>query len=100
MESMFASSNAASELQKKKKKVKKVPAEKKANTEKLDLSLNIEMADTNIDTEEEGMIVLPDLNAGITVNEEVKKKKQIDPSQIRTTKKTNFVMQGIQRVGS
>ncbi|MFB1009661.1 MAG: translation initiation factor IF-2, partial [Sulfurospirillum sp.] len=35
----------------------------------------------------------------ITVNEEAKKKKQIDPSQIRTTKKTNFVMQGIQRVG-
>ena len=99
IESMFASSNAASELQKKKKKVKKVPAEKKANAEKLDLSLNIEMADTNIDTEEEDMIVLPDLNVGITVNEDVKKKKQIDPSQIRTTKKTNFVMQGIQRVG-
>jgi len=99
IESMFSSSNAASELQKKKKKVKKVPAEKKANAEKLDLTLNIEMADTNIDTEEEDMIVLPDLNVGITINEEAKKKKQIDPSQIRTTKKTNFVMQGIQRVG-
>jgi translation initiation factor IF-2 len=99
MESMFASSNNASELQKKKKKLKKVPAEKKTTTEKLDIALNIEMADTNIDTEEDGMIVLPDLNVGITVNEEAKKKKQIDPSQIRTTKKTNFVMQGIQRVG-
>jgi len=100
MESMFASTtNNSAELQKKKKKLKKVPAEKKANTEKLDIALNIEMADTNIDTEEEDMIVLPDLNVGITVNEEVKKKKQIDPSQIRTTKKTNFVMQGIQRVG-
>ncbi len=99
MESMFASSNNAAELQKKKKKLKKVPAEKKANAEKLDIALNIEMADTNIDTEEEDMIVLPDLNVGITVNEEAKKKKQIDPSQIRTTKKTNFVMQGIQRVG-
>jgi translation initiation factor IF-2 len=99
IESMFAASNAASELQKKKKKVKKIPAEKKANTEKLDLTLNIEMADTNIDTDEEEMIVLPDLNVGITINEEAKKKKQIDPSQIRTTKKTNFVMQGIQRVG-
>jgi len=99
MESMFAASNSASELQKKKKKLKKVPAEKKTTTEKLDIALNIEMADTNIDTEEEDMIVLPDLNVGITVNEEAKKKKQIDPSQIRTTKKTNFVMQGIQRVG-
>ncbi|WP_263832205.1 translation initiation factor IF-2 [Sulfurospirillum oryzae] len=99
IESMFSSSNSASELQKKKKKLKKVPAEKKTNTEKLDIALNIEMADTNIDTEEDGMIVLPDLNVGITVNEEAKKKKQIDPSQIRTTKKTNFVMQGIQRVG-
>ena len=100
MESMFASTtNNSAELQKKKKKLKKVPAEKKANTEKLDIALNIEMADTNIDTEEEDMIVLPDLNVGITVNEEAKKKKQIDPSQIRTTKKTNFVMQGIQRVG-
>jgi len=99
IESMFSSSNAASELQKKKKKLKKVPAEKKANTEKLDIALNIEMADTNIDTDEEEMIVLPDLNVGITINEEAKKKKQIDPSQIRTTKKTNFVMQGIQRVG-
>ncbi|WNY97864.1 Translation initiation factor IF-2 [Sulfurospirillum sp. 'SP'] len=100
MESMFASTtNNSAELQKKKKKLKKVPAEKKANAEKLDIALNIEMADTNIDTEEEDMIVLPDLNVGITVNEEAKKKKQIDPSQIRTTKKTNFVMQGIQRVG-
>ena len=99
MESMFSASNSASELQKKKKKLKKLPAEKKTTTEKLDIALNIEMADTNIDTEEDGMIVLPDLNVGITVTEEAKKKKQIDPSQIRTTKKTNFVMQGIQRVG-
>ncbi|MBP6497038.1 MAG: translation initiation factor IF-2 [Campylobacteraceae bacterium] len=99
MESIFASTNSASEAQKKKKKIKKVPAEKKSNAEKLDISLNIEMADTNIDVEDDGMIVLPDLNMGIMVNEEVKKKKQIDPTQIRTTKKTNFVMQGIQREG-
>ncbi|AHJ11609.1 translation initiation factor IF-2 [Sulfurospirillum multivorans] len=99
MESMFATSNSASELQKKKKKLKKIPAEKKSTTEKLDIALNIEMGDNRIDTEEEDMIVLPDLNVGLLVNEEAKKKKQIDPSQIRTTKKTNFVMQGIQRVG-
>ncbi|MBN1840287.1 MAG: translation initiation factor IF-2 [Campylobacterales bacterium] len=98
MESMF--SNALNnDLQKKKKKVKKLPAEKKTNAEKLDIALNIEMTNTHIDSDEEDMIVLPDLNEGLKVTEEVKKKKQIDPSQIRTTKKTNFVMQGIQRVG-
>lgn len=99
IEAMFASGSLQSEMQKKKKKVKKGPAEKKTNAEKLDLSINIEMADTNIDAEEEEMIVLPDLNMGINIQEEVKKKKQIDPSQIRTTKKTNFVMQSIQREG-
>ncbi len=99
IEAMFASGTSQSEMQKKKKKIKKGPAEKKTNAEKLDLSINIEMADTNIDAEEEEMIVLPDLNMGMNIQEEVKKKKQIDPSQIRTTKKTNFVMQGIQREG-
>ncbi|NCB54579.1 MAG: translation initiation factor IF-2 [Epsilonproteobacteria bacterium] len=99
IEAMFASGSLQSEMQKKKKKVKKGPAEKKTNAEKLDLSINIEMADTNIDAEDEEMIVLPDLNMGINIQEEVKKKKQIDPSQIRTTKKTNFVMQSIQREG-
>lgn len=99
IEAMFASGSLQSEMQKKKKKVKKGPAEKKTNAEKLDLSINIEMADTNIDAEEEELIVLPDLNMGINIQEEVKKKKQIDPSQIRTTKKTNFVMQSIQREG-
>lgn len=90
IEAMFASGSLQSEMQKKKKKVKKGPAEKKTNAEKLDLSINIEMADTNIDAEEEEMIVLPDLNMGINIQEEVKKKKQIDPSQIRTTKKNQF----------
>ncbi|WP_442764442.1 translation initiation factor IF-2 [Sulfurospirillum cavolei] len=99
IEAMFASGSLQSEMQKKKKKVKKGPAEKKTNAEKLDLSINIEMADTNIDAEDEELIVLPDLNMGINIQEEVKKKKQIDPSQIRTTKKTNFVMQSIQREG-
>lgn len=98
MEAMFANA-ALNEPLKKKKKPKKGPAEKKTGAEKLDLSINIEMADISIDTEEEGMIVLPDLNIGLSLNEEAKKKKQIDPSQIRTTKKTNFVMQGIQREG-
>ena len=99
MESMFASTPSNSDLLKKKKKVKKVPAEKKSGAEKLDIAINLEMSDTALDHEEEEMIVLPDLNVGLMINEEAKKKKQIDPTQIRTTKKTNFVMQSIQRVG-
>ncbi len=101
MEAMFAEGGIGSQSDafKKKKKPKKGPAEKKTGAEKLDLSINIEMADTSIDNEEDDLIVLPDLNIGLSLNEEAKKKKQIDPSQIRTTKKTNFVMQGIQREG-
>jgi len=100
IEAMFTSALSTNELQKKKKKIKKLLAEKKSNTEKLDIALNIEMTDTNIDAEDEEMIVLPDLNISMTLNDDAnKKKKQIDPNQIRTTKKTNFVMQGIQRVG-
>ena len=100
MEAMFAEGNLGNnDAFKKKKKPRKGPAEKKVGTEKLDLSINVEMADINIDSEEEDLIVLPDLSIGLSLNEEAKKKKQIDPSQIRTTKKTNFVMQGIQREG-
>jgi len=99
IEAMFANAALNDALKNKKKKPKKGPAEKKTGAEKLDLSINIEMGDISLDTEEDGMIVLPDLNMGLMINDEAKKKKQIDPSQIRTTKKTNFVMQGIQRVG-
>jgi len=99
IEAMFANAALNDALKNKKKKPKKGPAEKKTGAEKLDLSINIEMGDISLDAEEDGMIVLPDLNMGLMISDEAKKKKQIDPSQIRTTKKTNFVMQGIQRVG-
>jgi len=99
IEAMFASAALNDALKNKKKKPKKGPAEKKTGAEKIDLSMNIEMGDISLDTEDDGMIVLPDLSMGMIINDEAKKKKQIDPSQIRTTKKTNFVMQGIQRVG-
>ncbi len=99
IEAMFASAALNDALKNKKKKPKKGPAEKKTGAEKIDLSMNIEMGDISLDTEDDGMIVLPDLGMGMIINDEAKKKKQIDPSQIRTTKKTNFVMQGIQRVG-
>ncbi|MDD3342166.1 MAG: translation initiation factor IF-2 [Sulfurospirillaceae bacterium] len=95
IESVFTSQ---AEMAKKKKKIKKAPAEKKHSAEKLDLGINIEMADISIDSDDEDVIVLPDLNMGLAIAED-RKKKQIDPSQIRTTKKTNFVMQGIQRQG-
>jgi len=100
IEAMFANAALNDALKNKKKKPKKGPAEKKTGAEKLDLSINIEMADISIDADDDDMIILPDLNMGLMIiNDEAKKKKQIDPSQIRTTKKTNFVMQGIQRVG-
>ena len=99
IEAMFANAALNDALKNKKKKPKKGPAEKKTGAEKLDLSINIEMGDISLDAEEDDMIVLPDLGMGMIINDEAKKKKQIDPSQIRTTKKTNFVMQGIQRVG-
>jgi len=99
IEAMFANAALNDALKNKKKKPKKGPAEKKTGAEKLDLSINIEMADISIDADDDDMIILPDLNMGMIINDEAKKKKQIDPSQIRTTKKTNFVMQGIQRVG-
>ena len=79
MESIFAShAAAAAELQKKKKKIKKAPAEKKHSAEKLDIAINLEMSDSHLDSDEEEMIVLPDLNMGMVIPEEVKKKKQID----------------------
>jgi len=100
IEAMFANASLNDALKNKKKKPKKGPAEKKTGAEKLDFSINVEMGDISLDAEEDGMVVLPDLNMGLMIiNDEAKKKKQIDPSQIRTTKKTNFVMQGIQRVG-
>ena len=99
IEAMFSNASLNDALKNKKKKPKKGPAEKKVAAEKIDLSINIEMADISIDAEEDDMIVLPDLGMGMIINDDAKKKKQIDPSQIRTTKKTNFVMQGIQRVG-
>lgn len=90
LESVFAS-----EATKKKKKVKKTPAEKKSGSEKMDISFGSDIADVSINYEEE-MVVLPDFSIKQEPQVEVKKKK--DPNQIRTTnKKSAFVQQGIQR---
>ncbi|MDD3463722.1 MAG: translation initiation factor IF-2 N-terminal domain-containing protein, partial [Sulfurospirillaceae bacterium] len=95
MESVF--NTTQQEMAKKKKKIKKAPAERKTtNVEKIDISFDVDMRDVEIDLEE-NVVVLPDFSTYVDKNEEAKKKKVIDPTQIRTTKKTNFVMQGIQR---
>ncbi|DAB33366.1 MAG TPA: translation initiation factor IF-2 [Sulfurospirillum sp. UBA12182] len=94
LEAVF--SNANDSAQKKKKKVKKGPAEKKIMTEKMDISFGSELSEASIDFEEE-LVVLPDLSVKAEPQSDAKKKK-IDPSQIRTTnKKSTFVQQGIQR---
>jgi len=90
MESVFGS---AGDTPKKKKKTKKAPAPK-SSSQKLDIELDIQMKDISSEIESE-MVVLPDFSVE-KEKEEVRKKK-IDPSQIKTTKKSNFLNQGIKR---
>lgn len=85
---------SASEAPKKKKKVKKGPAGKKTSAEKIDIAFS-EMSDIKLDLEED-MVVLPDFSVKEEKSEPTPTKKT-DPSQIRTTKKSNFRPQSIQR---
>ncbi len=89
MESVFGN-----EAPKKKKKAKKAPAPKSTSSQATSIELDIQMKDISSEIEEE-MVVLPDFSVE-TQKQEVKKKK-IDPSQIKTTKKSNFLNQGIKR---
>lgn len=102
LESVFSAASEANSTQaqlKKKKKIKKVPAEKKDHSQKMDIALGSnfsDLSDASIDYDNE-MVVLPDFSVKEEVQSETKKKK-IDPNQIRTTnKKSSFVQQGIQR---
>jgi len=95
LESVFASANESS---KRKKKVKKVPAERKTSAEKIDIAFS-DMADIKLDLEE-NMVVLPDFSVKVEPKVEHRTKKNSDPSQIRTTKRPSFVQpQGIKRRG-
>jgi translation initiation factor IF-2 len=85
LESVFGSPSET----KKKKKVKKTPAEKKTNAEKIDIAFS-EMADIKLDLEE-NVVVLPDFSVKEEPKVEQKTKRVTDPSQIRTTKKVSFM---------
>ncbi|MDX1809804.1 MAG: translation initiation factor IF-2 [Sulfurospirillaceae bacterium] len=91
IESVFGSGQ---EVPKKKKKVKKTLPQKSSQNQKINLELDLEMKDISLEIEEE-MVVLPDFTVKQEVKEEYKKK--IDPSQMKSTKKSNFLNQGIQR---
>jgi len=91
IESVFGTSQEAS---KKKKKAKKTPSQKSSQNQKVNLELNMQMKDISLEIEEE-MVVLPDF----TVKQEVKEvyKKKIDPSRMKSTKKSTFLNHGIKR---
>ncbi len=91
MESVFGS---MTDSLKKKKKTKKTPAIKSNPAQKINLELDMQMRDISVDMEEE-MVVMPDFSVKLEVKEVYKKK--IDPSQIKTTKKSSFLSHGIQR---
>ncbi len=95
LESVFGS---ASEANKRKKKVRKIPAGKQSSTERMDIAFS-DMADIKLDLED-NMVVLPDLTIKAEPKVEVRTKKNSDPSQIRTTKRPSFIQpHGIKRRG-
>ena len=88
----------ASESSKKRKRVKKTPAGKQSNAQKIDITFS-DMADIRLDLED-NMVVLPDLTIKAEPKVEQRTKKNNDPSQIRTTKRASFIRpQGIKRRG-
>jgi len=89
--------NNSHEAAKKKKKVKKVAAGKKTAAEKIDIAFS-DLADINLDLVE-NMVVLPDFSVKEEPKVEQRTKKNVDPSQIRTTKRPSFISHGIQRRG-
>lgn len=94
LESVFKNTE---ESTRKKKKVKKIVAEKKTEAQKIDIAFS-EMADIRIDLED-NMVILPDFSVKEEPKVEVRTKKIVDPSQLKTTKRVNFLSGGIQRGG-
>lgn len=94
LESVFKNT---AESARKKKKVKKSVAEKKTGVQKIDIAFS-EMADIKLDLED-NMVVLPDFSVKEEPKTQVRTKKNVDPSQIKTTKRVNFLSAGIRRGG-
>ncbi len=91
LESVFGS---PSEGSKKKKKTKKTTSSKGSQSQKINLDIDLQMRDISTELEEE-MVVLPDFSVKVEVKEQPRKK--IDPSKMKTTKKSSFLNQGIKR---
>jgi len=95
LESVF---NSASELARKKKRVKRTPAGKQDSAQKIDIAFS-DMGDIKLDLED-NMVVLPDFTIKAEPKVEQRTKKNSDPSQIRTTKRPSFIQpHGIKRRG-
>jgi len=93
LESVFGST-----CDKKKRKIKKTPAEKQTGAQKIDIAFS-EMGDISLDLND-NMVILPDLTIKAEPKIELRTKKNSDPSQIRTTKRPSFVKpHGIKRRG-
>ncbi len=90
LESVFG----AVENSKKKKKTKKITTTKSNQSQKINLDIDLQMRDISTEIEEE-MVVLPDFS--VKVEEKVEPRKKIDPSRMKTTKKSSFLNQGIKR---
>ena len=89
MESVFGNASDS----KKKKKAKKTGA-KSGQTQKRSIELDVQMRDISTELEEE-MVVLPDFSVKPEVK--VEQRKKIDPSRMKTTKKSSFLNHGIKR---
>ena len=89
LESVFGSSDSS-----KKKKKSKRTALKGSQTQKVSIELDVQMRDIGAELEEE-MVILPDFSVKPEVKEEPRKK--IDPSRMKSTKKSNFLNHGIKR---
>ena len=90
MESVFGQ---VSESSKKKKKAKKTVA-KSTNSQNINIEFDMQMRDVASEIEDE-MVILPDFSVKPEVKEVPKKK--IDPSRMKSTKKSNFLNHGIKR---
>jgi len=89
LESVFGSTDSS-----KKKKKSKRTTTKNTQTQKVSIELDVQMRDIGAELEEE-MVVLPDFSVKPEVKQEPRKK--IDPSRMKTTKKTSFLNHGIKR---
>jgi len=91
LESVFGGAN---ETSKKKKKTKKSAISKSNQSKKMNLDINLQIRDISTELDEE-MVVLPDFTVKVEVKEIPRKK--LDPSKMKSVKKSSFLNHGIKR---